>query len=237
MCRKEIYPVIHQNIMVWLTIPSLVEELLARLKNLKKSVTNHAKTKDFKDYRSVLKIFDFDLESRVGFVLVMAGVKPGCEVFLPPDMLFTDFLQFLRKNGHFSLENFGTALFSKESFNYMDSDEWLGEFFGYPKCCVKGFMKSFGDDIIIELARKPDRAKKMLFVFHMPCSAECGETARLNRTFERILKDYDTKLWEEYSDDSIKSCKRLINRLIGMNRGNKTNLNRLKARINGLKEA
>lgn len=51
-----------------------------------------------------------------------------------------------------------------------------------------------------------DLERKFPFIFHIPCSIECKETAKLNKLYSATIKKYASKTWKDYTKtDSFRS--------------------------------
>jgi len=101
---------------------------------------------------------------------------------------------------------------SEEEKEYHTS---IGKFFGYPKCCVKTFVKSL-DNKLLPLREWRKKAGMVLlkgdynnlfdYTLHVPCGLECKGTTKIAEEIKKCLENYDKKAAEhlrKFNRDSI----------------------------------
>lgn len=95
-------------------------------------------------------------------------------------------------------------------FKHKKADKIAGELYGYPKCCVRQFIREHDSDYLsshysyYEYYKKiHDTERKYPWVFHQPHAVTCEATKKLNRIYEKVVKENKKKVWEEYDKKQL----------------------------------
>jgi len=157
-------------------------------------------------------------ENRIGFILVLEDVRAGSMLHIPLRKWTyeTDkeeeskVLSVLEKTALSYIDGHKVYFISKEQTYLDDLDNGrisLGEFLGYPRCCVKKFdkmskkiLKGKGIPAGLDYWQK---AKKCMekgryndildYALHFPCSPKCAKSAKLVQRIKNVLERYDPK--------------------------------------------
>jgi len=81
-----------------------------------------------------------------------------------------------------------------------------GNLYGYPECCIKSYIQEQDLDYLKSkysyedyYKRLHDVERKMPFIMHTPCSADCKKSARLNEKYMAAVKKYAPHFYRKFS--------------------------------------
>lgn len=170
-----------------------------------------------------LKELDLSYMSMANIILVSSMARPGGRIGYPKKGIddLRDVLKDLNvyffedepTNGrvpvtisvdedHFKLYK---KAFDVKSSSREESIRIFGDFYGYPTCCVEGYMEDLKNSIhpivrywdqLIEVERKFD----LFGIFHVPCSPACEKSKVLEDAFLKELNKTDQEIAKGYID-------------------------------------
>ena len=92
-----------------------------------------------------------------------------------------------------------------------------GKLYGYPKCCIKQYIKESDPDYLKKnytyykyYKKLYDIERKFPFVIHTPCSINCKESASLNKRYENAVKKYASNFYRKFSSKKVYSTDLIV---------------------------
>lgn len=102
-------------------------------------------------------------------------------------------------------------------FKHKKADKIAGKLYDYPSCCTKQFAKEHDYDYLgsrfsyYEYYKNiRDSERKFPWVFHRAHAADCEATARLNKRYEKAVKEQNEKIWKEYNEKKIHKTELIV---------------------------
>lgn len=101
---------------------------------------------------------------------------------------------------------------------HKQADILAGEVYGYPKCCVKRFVKELDLKWVARnysyyefYKRLHDTDKAFPYIQHTPCSAKCKKSVALNKKYKDTARKHAKKFYKEFTKKVTQNIPLVIN--------------------------
>lgn len=169
--------------------------------------------------------YKLSLSIRVDLIPVIEGIRHGATIDVGEDDDKSEHTLSKRRLLEYCLKRFGLFYKKQGESSYYICDNnatleklWhnqlcIGEFLGYPKCCVDAFNKAVqninGMPAVV-FCRKLSKVYKkrgfenpLFFTLHVPCSINCKETLALGEKIQKALNDNDKEVAKYLVKDTL----------------------------------